>query len=88
MPTRPFNPGSEAQAATPFTFAGVKYAKGERFPYRDLKVIDFDLRGLWLAERIEFVDRPHAAAPGPQQPGTKPQQNQQHQQHQHNNHRR
>jgi hypothetical protein len=57
-----FSPGSEAAAAQPFTYAGVAYAKGDRFPYRDLGIIDFDLRGLWSADRIGFLDKPYAAA--------------------------
>lgn len=43
----------------PFTHGGVSYAKGERFPYKGLGIIDFDLRGLWMAERIEFSDKPY-----------------------------
>jgi len=59
MPSKPFRPGYEASASQLFTFAGVKYARGDRFPYRDLGIIDFDLRGLWFAERIEFGDKPY-----------------------------
>lgn len=80
MPSKQFRPGFEATASQPFTFAGVKYAKGERFPYRDLGIIDFDLRGLWLAERIEFGDdayRGKPAAPGSTPSSGKPQQGQQ-----------
>ena len=68
--TKAFSPGSEAVAAMPFTYAGTRYAKGERFPYRDLGVIDYDLRGLWAAERIEFVPKPYAIQ---QQKPTQPQ---------------
>lgn len=68
-----FAPGYEAVAAMPFTFAGVKYAKGTPFPYRDLGIIDFDLRGLWLAERIEFTGKPLETKAGVAKP---PQQNQ------------
>lgn len=77
MPSKPFRPGYEVVAAQPFTFAGVKYAVGERFPYRDLGVIDFDLGGLWRADLVEFRDEPYrarAAAPAPAPAVTKPQQ--------------
>lgn len=60
MPSKPLRFGFEAVAAKPFTYSGVKYSKGERFPYKGLGVIDFDLRGLWMAELIEFGDKPYA----------------------------
>jgi len=74
MPLKPFRPGFEAVAAKPFTSAGVKYGKSERYPYRDLGVIDFDLRGLWGADLIEFTDEAYRAAP-PATKATKPSQN-------------
>lgn len=60
-----FSPGYEAVAAMPFTSAGMKYAKGDRYPYRDLGIIEFDLRGLWAAERIEFIGTAYGAVPVP-----------------------
>lgn len=43
----------------PFVHCGTQYAKGERFPYKGLGIIDFELRGLWMGERIEFGDQPY-----------------------------
>lgn len=57
MPSKPFQFGSEAVASAGFTYSGVRYAKGQRFPYKDLGVIEFDLRGLWLADLVEFGAR-------------------------------
>jgi hypothetical protein len=69
MSSKAFSPGSEAVAATLFTYAGAKFAKGDRFPYRDIGVIEFDLKGLWQAERIEFVGKPYVdKAPAPKPP--------------------
>ena len=45
-----------------FTHSGVQYAKGRSFPYREIGVIEFDLRGLWLADLVEFPGRPYAVA--------------------------
>lgn len=53
-----FSPGHEARAAMAFAYAGVNYARGDRFPYRALGIIDLDLRGLWGAGRIEFTAQP------------------------------
>jgi hypothetical protein len=57
MGTR-FSPGCEARAAMAFTYAGVSYARGDRFPYRALGIIELDLRGLWGAGRVEFTAQP------------------------------
>lgn len=78
----PFSLGYEATAAVPFTLGGVKYARGERFPYLDLGIIEFDLRGLWAAERIEFTGSTYVAKQtAPQTPAAKPTPPQQPQQH-------
>lgn len=58
MMVKQFSPGYEARAAMAFAYAGVNYARGDRFPYRALGIIDLDLRGLWGAGRIEFTAQP------------------------------
>lgn len=76
MPSTPFNPGSEAVAAVDFTYAGVKYAKGAAFPHRELKIIEFDLLGLWRGDRIAFTSQPCAvtsASPSAATSTSKPQ---------------
>lgn len=63
MPSKPFQFGGEAVVlAKEFAFAGSRYAKAQPFPYKGLGVIEFDLRGLWLADLIEFTGKPYGVA--------------------------
>lgn len=57
-----FTFGSEAVVSRDFTFSGVRYAKGRAFPYKELGIIEFDARGLWRAELIEFTGKPYVVA--------------------------
>ena len=59
----PYQYGTEAVAATPFTYLGKTVAKGKPFMYRELGIIDLDLHGLWRAEKIEFTGKPYPTAP-------------------------
>jgi hypothetical protein len=68
--SRVFAPGLDAVVATDFIHAGVQCRKGELFPHRELKLTDLALRGLWMANLIDFVvptPRPSATAPVKQQ---------------------
>ena len=68
MSARVWAPGLDAVVATNFVHAGVRCQKGDPFPYRDLKLTDLALRGLWMANLIDFVvssARPPVPAPAP-----------------------
>lgn len=54
-----FSPGYEARAAMGFAYMGTNYARGDRFPYHALGIIELDLRGLWGSGRIEFTAQPY-----------------------------
>lgn len=53
--SRVFAPGLDSVVVTDFIHAGVQCKKGEPFPHRELKLTDLALRGLWLANLIDFV---------------------------------
>lgn len=63
--SRVFAPGLDAVVATDFIHAGVQCKRGESFPYRDLKLTDLALRGLWMANLIDFVVTPARPAVPP-----------------------
>lgn len=65
MARNSFNSIGHAVAAKPFRYAGVEYDKGEEFPHRDLGIIEHELRGLWLADLIDFVDEQQIRAGNP-----------------------
>jgi len=58
--------GLPATCSRGFTFAGKKYDAGAVFPYEALGVIEHDVRGLWLADLVEFSP-PRAQQHGKQQ---------------------
>jgi|KBSSwiStaDraftv2_1062776.scaffolds.fasta_scaffold00132_114 hypothetical protein len=53
--SRVFVPALDAVVATDFIHAGVQCKRGDPFPHRELKLSEFSLRGLWLANLIDFV---------------------------------
>lgn len=54
MPHNAFNPKAKAFVAKQFKFSGVTYEVGAVFPHKDLKVPDYEMRGLWLADLVDF----------------------------------
>lgn len=65
-----FNNVGVAVAARPFKFNGVDYAVGDHFPHKELgpnggPMIELDLRGLWMADAINFVDPTEVSAGNP-----------------------
>jgi len=74
MARKAFDLTREAVASTAFTYAGATYAKGARFPHRDLSISDHDVANLFRCERIDFTDRAYQAPPPPP-PAAKQQQN-------------
>jgi hypothetical protein len=69
MSARVFAPALDAVVATDFIHAGVQCKRGDSFPHRELKLTDLALRGLWMANLIDFVmpARPPVPAPIKQQ---------------------
>ena len=63
-----YNPKARAFVAKSFLFAGRRFEIGEEFPHLDLRKDpkagfgDNELRGLWLADLVEFPDDPAQAA--------------------------
>ena len=64
MQTRLYAPYFDSVCAMDFVHAGKKMRKGQPFPHAELKLNDTELRGLWLANYIEFV-QPTAKSSSP-----------------------
>lgn len=66
-----FDPRGYAVAAKAFTHSGTRYELGDHFPHEELGCIEFELKGLWLADLIDFQPRPAQVA-APEAPPVKP----------------
>lgn len=43
---------------TPFEYGGRDFVEGETFPWRDLGLVEYQRRTLWIANKIGVVDAP------------------------------
>lgn len=58
---------------TPFEYGGRNFAEGEAFPWRDMGLVEYQRRTLWIANKIGVVDVPaRVAAPPAPPPDPKP----------------
>lgn len=55
MPRR-YQHGARATCTTSFLAAGQRFAKGDELPYALLGLDELNVRGLWMAEKIDFVE--------------------------------
>lgn len=62
MQHRLYAPVLDSVVANDFTHAGTRYTGGMPFPHKDLALNDVELRGLFLAQLIDFV-APDASVP-------------------------
>lgn len=70
MPAGDFTPrrfdfGRPAVVQQPFTCSGKEYGHGEEFPYEQLGLDRWTMRGYWLSCLVDFVDEPIAAPVDP-----------------------
>lgn len=54
QPQNVFSTEHEAYNVKDFTYAGETMKKGAVFPFKDLKLHETDIRGLWNAEHVRF----------------------------------
>jgi hypothetical protein len=57
-PPRRYDFGSPAVCQRDFTHAGVDYKRGDAFPYDQLGIDRFTLRGFWMSSMIDFPSSP------------------------------
>jgi len=54
-PPRVFSLGTPAVCQQPFTHDGVEFKPGDTFPYEQLGLLEYQVRGLWASSLIGFV---------------------------------
>lgn len=50
---------------TPFEYGGRDFREGEAFPWRDLGLVEYQRRLLWVANKIDVTTAPTPAALAP-----------------------